>query len=214
MSTQTPRREGPGRPRDPNADVAILGAAVDLLIERGIDNTSMEAIAKRAGVAKVTVYKRWKTKEDLLAQAIEQARADIPAVPPATPATALPELIETLLPHWGAALADPKYRLLAARLLGAGPSHPALLNAYWHHHVLPRRERSRALLEQAQQAGILSSSADLNILLDMLNGAVIHHLLLEPAQSDAADGPQPAELTAYLRRLLSQTGFLPPTPAD
>ncbi|CAM4505245.1 TetR/AcrR family transcriptional regulator [Nocardia ninae] len=210
MSTEKPRREGPGRPRDPNADAAILRAAADLLIERGIDNTSMEAIAKRAGVAKVTVYKRWKSKEDLLAQSIEQARADIPPVPTSIAATALPDLIEALLPHWGAALADPKYRLLAARLLGAGPSHPALLNAYWHHHVLPRRERSRVLLQQAQDAGILSQTADLEILLDMLNGAIIHHLLMEPAASDATDGLQPVELTAYLRRLLRQTGFALP----
>ncbi|WP_280334799.1 TetR/AcrR family transcriptional regulator [Nocardia wallacei] len=210
MSTQTPRREGPGRPRDPNADTAILRAAAELLIERGIDNTSIEAIARRAGVAKVTVYKRWKTKEDLLAQAIEQARADIPAVPPTTATTALPDLIEALLPQWGKALADPKYRLLSARLLGAGPSHPALLNAYWNHHVLPRRERSRILLQQAQDAGILSATADLDILLDMLDGAIIHHLLMEPAGSDATDGPQPTQLTAYLRRLLRQTGFALP----
>lgn len=207
MSIDTPRREGPGRPRDPNADAAILRAAVDLLIERGIDNTSMEAIAKRAGVAKVTVYKRWKSKEDLLAQAIEQAREDIPGVPPTAAATDLPDLIEALLPQWGATLAHPKYRLLAARLLGAGPSHPALLNAYWHHHVLPRRERSRALLQQAQAAGALSPTADLDILLDMLNGAIIHHLLLEPARSHATEDPQPSDLTAYLRSLLRHAGF-------
>ncbi|WP_159924908.1 MULTISPECIES: TetR/AcrR family transcriptional regulator [Nocardia] len=214
MSTETPRREGPGRPRDPNADAAILRAAVDLLIERGIDNTSMEAIAKRAGVAKVTVYKRWKSKEDLLAQAIEQAREDIPGVPPTTAATALPDLIEAFLPQWGAALADPRYRLLAARLLGAGPSHPALLNAYWRHHVLPRRERSRALLEQAQAAGVLTPAADLDILLDMLNGAIIHHLLLEPVRSQASEDPRPADLTAYLRSLLRQTGFALPAGSD
>ncbi|OQS13154.1 TetR family transcriptional regulator [Nocardia donostiensis] len=213
MSTQTPRREGPGRPRDPNADAAILRAAVDLLIERGVDNTSMEAIAKRAGVAKVTVYKRWKSKEDLLAQAVEQARDDIPGLPPTTSATALPDLIETLLPQWAEALADPKYRLLAARLLGAGPSHPALLNAYWHHHVLPRRERSRALLQQAQAAGVLSPTADLDILLDMLNGAIIHHLLLEPARTHTTEGPPLSDLTAYLRSLLRQAGFALPDTA-
>ncbi|WP_406276362.1 TetR/AcrR family transcriptional regulator [Nocardia sp. NBC_00881] len=218
MSTETPRREGPGRPRDPHADAAILRAAVDLLIERGVENTSIESIAKRAGVAKVTVYKRWKSKEDLLAQAIEHAREDIPGVPLTASATTLPDTIEALLPEWGAALADPRYRLLSARLLGAGPSHPALLNAYWHHHALPRRQRSRALLHQAQASGVLSPTADLDILLDMLNGAIIHHLLLEPARSQATEGLQPSDISAYLRRLLRQAGFIfpdaPPHPTD
>ncbi|WP_228000407.1 hypothetical protein [Nocardia australiensis] len=59
-------------------------------------------------------------------------------------------------------------------------------------------------------AGVLSPTAELDILLDMLNGAIIHHLLLEPARSHATEGPQPSDLTAYLRSLLRQTGFALP----
>ncbi|WP_067832045.1 TetR/AcrR family transcriptional regulator [Actinomadura kijaniata] len=206
MTAETTRRRGPGRPRDPHADAAILRAAVDLLIERGVDQTSMEGIAKRAGVAKVTVYKRWKSKEDLLADAIERVRDDIPGVAPARAARELPELIETLLPRWGEALADPRYRALSARLLGAGPGHPALLEAYWNHHVLPRRERSRALLRRAQDEGVLDPAADVDVLLDMMAGAIIHHLLLEPGE------PSPEEVGRYLRRLFRQVGFA--LPAD
>ncbi|RCV52353.1 TetR/AcrR family transcriptional regulator [Marinitenerispora sediminis] len=204
MTSQTPHRRGPGRPRDPHADSAILRAAVDLLIERGIDQTSMEGIAKRAGVAKVTVYKRWSTKEDLLADAIEKVRDDLPSVDPEHAASGLPELLETLLPRWGEALADPRYRALSARLLGAGPGHPALLESYWHHHVLPRRERSRVLLREAQAHGVLAPTADIDILLDMMAGAIIHHLLLEPGD------PHPEQVTRYLRRLLRQAGLTLP----
>ena len=77
---QSSRREGPGRPRDPAADAAILRAAADLLAERGVDRISIELIARRAGVAKVTVYRRWSSKEELLAHAVEAARDDLPAV--------------------------------------------------------------------------------------------------------------------------------------
>ncbi|MDX3006552.1 TetR/AcrR family transcriptional regulator [Kribbella solani] len=205
MTTETPRRRGPGRPRDPHADAAILSATVDLLVERGIDQTSIEGIAKRAGVAKVTVYKRWKTKDDLLAEAIEKVRDDLPSVASARTTGELPALLEALLPEWGEALADPRYRALAARLLGAGPSHPALLAAYWNHHVLPRRERSHALLRRAQDEGVLSPTADLDVLLDMMTGAIIHHLLLEPGE------PSPDDISRYLRRLFRQAGLTPPT---
>jgi len=204
VTTETPRRAGPGRPRDPHADTAILEAAIELLIERGIDRTSMESIAKRAGVAKVTVYKRWKSKEDLLADAIEKARDDIPSVGEMHSADELPDRLDALLPRWGEVLADPRYRALSARLLSAGPSHPALLEAYWHHHVLPRRQHAHALLRQAQANGVLAATADIDIVLDMMAGAVIHHLLLEPGQ------PQPQEITHYLRRLLRQAGLTLP----
>jgi AcrR family transcriptional regulator len=202
VTTETPRRVG--RPRDPRADAAILRAAVDLIVERGIDQTSMEGIAKRAGVAKVTVYKRWKSKEDLLAEAIEKAREDIPTLGEVREASALPQLVETLLPRWGETLADPRYRALAARLLGAGPSHPALLAAYRHHHVLPRRQQAAALLRRAQDEGVLAPTADIDVLLDMMEGAVIQHLLLAPEQ------PRAAEITRYLRRLLRQAGLTLP----
>jgi AcrR family transcriptional regulator len=204
VTTETPRRGGPGRPRDPHADTAILRAAVDLLVERGIDQTSMESIAKRAGVAKVTVYKRWKAKEELLADAIEKVRDDIPGLGEVPVPGELPDLVEALLPQWGAVLADPRYRALSARLLGAGPSHPALLEAYWQHHVLPRRRHAHALLSRAQAAGVLDPTTDIDVLLDMMAGAVIHRLLLEPGRL------QPEEITGYLRRLLHQAGLVPP----
>jgi AcrR family transcriptional regulator len=197
-----PRREGPGRPRDPAADAAILRAAAELLVERNVDRISIELIARRAGVAKVTVYRRWTSKEELLAQAIEAVRDDIPVVAtPDRPPRALPEAIEELLPRWGEVLADPRFRALSARLLAAGHDHPALLAAYREHHLRPRRQRARAALLRAQEAGVLDRAADVDVLIDMMEGAVIQHLLLGEQPVD------PAELTAYLRRVLRQAGF-------
>ena len=63
-----------GRPRDPVVDQAILRAALELFVEHGIAGASIERIAKRAGVAKTSVYRRWSSREALLAQAIETAR--------------------------------------------------------------------------------------------------------------------------------------------
>ena len=62
-TAQTPRR---GRPRDPAADQAILDAARDLLARKGFTGTSMDEIARQAGVGKDTLYRRWKSKEDLV----------------------------------------------------------------------------------------------------------------------------------------------------
>ncbi len=50
-------------------DQAILRAARDLLVERGYSGTSIEAIARRAKVAKTSIYRRWKRRDDLLFRA-------------------------------------------------------------------------------------------------------------------------------------------------
>ena len=59
-----------GRPRDADADEAILSAAVDALGEGGITGLSMDEIARRAGVGKATIYRRWASKEALILDAL------------------------------------------------------------------------------------------------------------------------------------------------
>jgi AcrR family transcriptional regulator len=52
---------GPGRPRDPRVDVAITEAAIGVIRERGWAFT-MEEVARKAGVSKTSVYRRYPTK--------------------------------------------------------------------------------------------------------------------------------------------------------
>src|SRR5687768_12842134 len=72
---ESPRR---GRPRSAEAHAAILDASLELIREVGFDALAMDAIAARAGVGKATVYRRWKTKELLVVEAID---AIVRAVP-------------------------------------------------------------------------------------------------------------------------------------
>jgi AcrR family transcriptional regulator len=202
MSSKREQPPGPGRPRDPEADAAILRAALEVLVEQGVAGASIDRIAKRANVAKVTVYRRWSSKEDLLADAIEAVREEIPAADQTdTPAEDLRGIIDQLLPQWSEALAQPRLRILTARLLGAGPDHPKLLAAYRVHYLEPRRERALATLRRARDAGVLDRDTDLDMLIDMMNGAIIQFLLL------TEDPLQPAEAREYLERLFRQAGL-------
>ncbi len=132
---------GRGRPRDPATDAAILRAAFELFVERGVDGASIEQIAKRAGVGKLTVYRRWSTKEDLLAQAIEESVVtEVEWPSEELIAEAAPyDLVEAALSNAAEAASDPQFRALVARILGSSVSHPALMATYWNHYVLPRR---------------------------------------------------------------------------
>src|ERR1700745_2268599 len=63
-----------GRPRDPAKLEAILDAAYDLFLDRGIAATPMELVAERAGVAKMTVYANFQDKPALLAAVFDRRR--------------------------------------------------------------------------------------------------------------------------------------------
>jgi AcrR family transcriptional regulator len=62
-----------GRPRSARADEAILRATVDLLAEAGLEETTTQAIADRAHVARATIYLRWPTREALINAALRHA---------------------------------------------------------------------------------------------------------------------------------------------
>src|ERR1700749_3190192 len=53
------------RPRSTLAHKKVVDAAVELFSERGIDATSMDAIAETSGVSKATIYKHWPDKDRL-----------------------------------------------------------------------------------------------------------------------------------------------------
>ncbi|MFI7637417.1 TetR/AcrR family transcriptional regulator [Nonomuraea sp. NPDC049400] len=197
---------GRGRPRDPETDAAILNAALELFVERGVEGTSMEQVAKRAGVGKLTVYRRWGSKEDLLAQAIEQSvsaevtpsAADVYALPPQA-------IVEQVLPAAAELAASPEFRALVARIMGSAVSHPALMAVYWKHYILPRRELAATMLRRAQQEGTVAADADLDVLIDMMAGAVTYRVL-QP------DPPDATEMLRYLTAVYRQVGLYPPEP--
>jgi TetR/AcrR family transcriptional repressor of mexJK operon len=61
---------GPGRPKDMEKRASILEAAKQLFVKHGFEGTSMDAIAGKAGVSKLTVYSHYRDKETLFVEAV------------------------------------------------------------------------------------------------------------------------------------------------
>jgi AcrR family transcriptional regulator len=74
VEPQPPRR---GRPRRASARDTIIEATLALLVERGFHATTIAAIAVRAGVGRNTIYRRWSSKEELIADALHELTADL-----------------------------------------------------------------------------------------------------------------------------------------
>ena len=182
-------------------DQAILRAALELFIEQGIAGASIERIARRAGVAKTTVYRRWSSREALLAQAIEVARNAtgytvdlVERTPPQDFVKLLVEACEVV--------GRPEIRKLMTRLIGSIPDYPKLIEVYREAYFLPRRQAFGRALERVRAAGLLAKDIDLEALADMIIGAVMYRLIMPSPGDDPA-----AELRDHMIGLLRQAGF-------
>jgi AcrR family transcriptional regulator len=200
----TSTRRTRGRPRDPEADEAIMKAALELFVERGLEGANFEQIAKRAGVAQVTVYRRWSSKEELLTQAIEQARTLVPEndIWAATDATTQP-VEERLMDSWMRTFGDARFRAILAQLIGSSVTQPSLLATYREQYIQPRRQLIHAALERARRDGRLAADADIDTVIDMVVGAAMYRMLINP------DTPaDPAATRQYLQAVLRQADRL------
>ncbi|PRC44256.1 TetR family transcriptional regulator [Mycobacterium sp. ITM-2017-0098] len=198
----TPR--GRGRPRAASTDMAILRAGLDLFIERGVEGVSIEQIAKNAGVGKPTIYRRFSTKEDLIAAAMETLVAEqVPWAPLDVIETQSPyALVEAAIDRAAEAVTAPQYRSLVARVFGSAVSHPALMAVYWEKYILPRRQLAAALLQRARQDGTVADDTDFDVVIDMMVGAVTYRVL-QPNPLSVDD------MRRYLQSVYRQIGLLP-----
>jgi AcrR family transcriptional regulator len=74
-----------GRPRSEAVSLSILEATLDLIAEHGnIGDVSIEGVAERSGVSKASIYRRWSSKEELVAAAIDSMKAPLPTEMPRT----------------------------------------------------------------------------------------------------------------------------------
>jgi AcrR family transcriptional regulator len=70
----------PGRPVNAAIDEQLLRATQDLLIEEGFERLTMDAVARRCGASKATIYRRWPSKAALVvaAAAVLFVAPDVP----------------------------------------------------------------------------------------------------------------------------------------
>ena len=172
-----------GRPRDPDADRAILEATWRLLIDIGYDATSIERVAAEAGVAKTTIYRRYPTKRDLVVAALAFETPFDPSFPAdADTPTVLGLLVRQILM---VLVAGNVYAILPS-ILVADRRDPGLLEILRERIIGPRR----AVLVDVIQRGIarreVRPDADPMVVTEMLAGAVFaHQVVLAQPTSDA-----------------------------
>src|SRR3712207_5817173 len=124
--TELPSPRRGGRPRDPSRDEAIRAALLRLLGEVGYGALTMDALAQEAGVGKATIYRRWRTKQDLVVDRMSDL-GSLLTVPPDT--GSLPEDIRQFM-HLVVEITRSPVGAMLQSLLSAMHHHPELRAAY------------------------------------------------------------------------------------
>ena len=174
-----------GRPRSARAHEATLKAAAGLLLERGLDAVSMDAVAARAGVSKATIYRWWPTKESLALDALYTEWSAAAPVPRDT-GSLRGDLIELLSPWARFVGSQQPYAWVIAALLAKARIDPAFAAEYQQRVVQPRRDQARDIFVRAIERGEIPADLDLEVALDLIYGPIYHRLLQGHAPLDDA----------------------------
>ncbi|MEU0932920.1 MULTISPECIES: TetR/AcrR family transcriptional regulator [unclassified Embleya] len=171
VANTQPRRPRSGNRRDETARLAVLHAADDLLVEHGFRALTVEAIARRAGVAKQTIYRWWPSKvEILLDTLIEDSDKRFPI--PTGQATAA-NIRDYLGDFARFVTDDPAGKVLLA-LLAEAHHDPDTAERLRERYLGPRRDRELDLLARAVDAGEIAPELDPDAALDALVGPIVY----------------------------------------
>jgi AcrR family transcriptional regulator len=171
-------RRDRGRPRGAVVVDRVLAATLSELARVGIDGLSVDQVATLASVNKTSVYRRWPTREALVAAALGRVLERTAAQFPDTGSLA-GDLMALLTPLMQMISAPPGRALLRAGLSEHSTSAMAALAA--EAIASPTTNPLHGMVERAQRRGEWRTGVRPDYLISMLVGAMIHRAMLEHA---------------------------------
>jgi AcrR family transcriptional regulator len=166
-SDGSPRRIG--RPRSLEAEAAILHAALILLVQDGLEGMTIEGIAAQAGVGKTTIYRRWSTREEVVAAALRTISAEIEI--PDTGSTR--DDLVAMMRELQRTMMNATVGAMIGRLAGITIKNPELKAIFWTNVLEPRRLALKHIVQRGRERGELRDELDVETALDMVVGTVL-----------------------------------------
>ena len=169
------RGAGPsrGRPRNPAANAAILRAVIELISERGLEAATVHEIARRAGVARATIYLRWPGHDALIAAALRHAIGREPYPLTGDIETDLRRGAEQARAVLSAPLLRAVLPALIRELLATGQRYESVK----YDALFPNRGRYAAAYRRNAAAQGLRADLDGEVVVDLLMGAHLNQFL-------------------------------------
>ncbi len=168
-------------PRVVRSRESIIAATLDLIAQRGVHDTTVDAISERSGVAKTTIYRHWDSKPEVVLAAISSQLG-----PPPSPDTgSLRQDLYELVTGLGWALSESPLARMTPSIIDAAHRDPEFADLH-RRHVQQRHGVVVAVLERGRDRGELPADVDLTGVPDLLAGPVFHRAFVGHGPIDAA----------------------------
>src|SRR6266436_5465218 len=128
---------------------AIIDAALDEFIARGFTATRLDDVARRAGVAKGTIYLHFKDKESMFEELISTAIVPLLGrlVPPPSMSGSVRDALEQFARAFIAEVAMTRRADIIRLIVAEGPRFPAIADFYYREVISRGLGGMRALIE-------------------------------------------------------------------
>jgi AcrR family transcriptional regulator len=168
-------------PKASRTEQTILAATRELLAEHGVRDLTVERVAARSGVAKTTIYRRWRSKDELALAVLLDMVEQIVEVPDLGDIRAeLIALLDTAVQILGTTLMGRVMQGLTSDLA----TDPSLGRRFRERIVGLRVTEVRRLLERGAARGELREGLDVELVHELLFGPVYYRLLLSGGSLD------------------------------
>lgn len=169
-----------GRPRSEKSRNAILDATNKLLLHMSVREVSIEAVAKKAGVGKTTIYRWWPNKVGLILDAISGPMGVLPApVDGADVKDSLTKQLERFT-----RICRGRGGKIIAEIYAEAQGDPELQALFFEKFMLQHEEILASIIQSGKDSGVFESGMDTGLAVDMIYGSVFYHLMSNPEPLD------------------------------
>lgn len=168
-------------PRIERTKRVVLEAAIQVVAERGFSGASIDAIARRCGVARSTIYRHWPDRMGLLLEAVS---AEVGPVEPIVSGDVRDDLI-ALVTHLGDLLGSEPIGSVATSMI-LESRRDSQLNELRERFITQRRAAAAQVIEAAISRSDLHPTANAQALADDLAAPIFFRALVLRAPVDRA----------------------------
>jgi AcrR family transcriptional regulator len=169
----TPEHKPRGRHRSAQAEAAILKATLYLLERQPLRKVTADAIARRAGVSKATIYKWWPNKSLVALDAYLAGMAEqVPLPDTGSAEVDFTQQLKAVMAFYTSPLGR-----LFCQFLAEGQSDPGFLALFRERFLFARRDTARVMWRRGVDRGEIREDVDGEIVLDLIYGPMIFRLL-------------------------------------
>lgn len=166
-----------GRPRSEQARQSIIDATNKLLLHMSVREISIEAIAKKAGVGKTTIYRWWPSKVAIILEAISGPMSVLPA--PANGDSPRDQLVRQI-ERFGR-LSRGRGGKVIAEVFAEAQGNAEMLGLFYENFMSQHEETLANIIDQGKIKGEFRKDLDTVMAVDMIYGAIFYRLMSNTA---------------------------------